>query len=137
MIRMIIAAAVIVAVWAAPDISFGEGEVADVLVSGEEAKPFLGVNSEISEKINGAEKKLIENLMRTQIARQLLVEPNLETFLPVPENWKKYTDSTGAISYLVPLVETNETIAYRALVDSLKKMSPSYWEPELLTLSNE
>ena len=137
MIRAITVAAVIVSVLAAPDLSFGEGEVEDTLVSGEEAKPSFGVSSEISEKINGAEKKLIENLMRTQIARQLLVEPNLETFLPVPENWKKYTDSTGAISYLVPLVETNETIAYKLLIDSLEKISPLSLEPELLTLSNE
>lgn len=129
MIRMIIAAAVILAFLAAPDISFGEGEVADNSVGGEEAKPSIAVNLETSEKIN-------EILMRTQIARQFLDEPNLETFLPVPENWKKHTDATGAISYLVPLVETNETIAYKALIDSLEKISPQS-EPELLTLSNE
>ena len=129
MIRMIIAAAVIVAFLAAPDISFGEGEVADNSVSGEKAKPSIGVNLETSEKIN-------EILMRTQMARQFLDEPNLETFLPVPENWKKNTDATGAISYLVPLVETNETIAYKALIDSLEKISPQS-EFELLTLFNE
>mgnify|MGYP001426654305 CR=1 FL=1 len=82
MIRMIIAAAVIVAFLAAPDISFGEGEVAYNSVSGEKAKPSIGVNLETSEKIN-------EILMRTPMARQFLDEPNLETFLPVPENWKK------------------------------------------------
>ena len=129
MIRMIIAAAVIVAFLAAPDISFGEGEVAYNSVSGEKAKPSIGVNLETSEKIN-------EILMRTPMARQFLDEPNLETFLPVPENWKKNTDATGAISYLVPLVETNETIAYKALIDSLEKISPQS-EPELLTLFNE
>ena len=137
MIRMLIAASVIVAFLVPLDISFGEGEVADNSVSGEEAKPSIGVNLETSEKINGAEENLVENLMRTQIARQFHVDPNLETSLPVPENWKKYTDSNRAISILVPLVETNETIAYKLLIDSLEKISTSYSEPELLTLSNE
>lgn len=50
---------------------------------------------------------------------------------------KKHTDSTEAHSYFVPLIETDETIAYQALIDSLKEISPAHSKPKLLSLSKE
>ncbi|MGB0155445.1 MAG: hypothetical protein ACPGFB_15570 [Verrucomicrobiales bacterium] len=130
-------ASVMTAFSAFPGDSFGGDKVAAVLADVEQAKPSVGITPENRAKINEAESKLIENLMRRQIARQLLVTPEWETFLPVPENWKKHIDSTGARSYFVPLIETDETIAYQALIDSLKKISPAHSKPKLLTLSKE
>ena len=69
-----------------PGDSFGGEKVSAVLVDGEQAKPSVGITPENRAKINEAESKLIENLMRRQKARQLLVTPKWETFLPVPEN---------------------------------------------------
>lgn len=114
-------ASLMIAFPAFPGDSFGGEKVAAVLVDGEQAKPSVGNTRENRAKTNEAKSKLIENLMRRQNARQLLVTPKGETFLPVPENWKKHIDSTEAHSYFVPLIETEETIAYQALIDSLKR----------------
>ena len=79
-------ASVMIAFSAFPGDSFGGEKVSAVLVDGEQAKPSVGITPENRAKINEAESKLIENLMRRQKARQLLVTPKWETFLPVPEN---------------------------------------------------
>ena len=79
-------ASVMIAFSAYPGDSFGGEKVAAVLIDGEQAKPSFGITSEDRAKINEAESKLIENLVRRLKARQLLVTPKWETFRPVPEN---------------------------------------------------
>jgi len=91
-----------------------EDQKITALVKGGEGESLVEIEIDIIEKPPEAEYQ-----------PRLLAESHMQSDLPVPRNWQKNTDTTGAKSYLVPLTETEETVAYQTLIDYLKKLTPA------------